>query len=162
MPLRARCVPLKRSVNLRHQGRCFASKAEVTIGEDASKEAAATPARNAPIPVKSKPSKKNRIVFSGIQPTGVPHLGNYLGALRQWKKFADDAPKQKGKQRLPINYFSVVDLHALTAPMVAAERLELQKQSYAALLAMGVVNNQSTAVFFQSEVCREQGALGIR
>ena len=32
-----------------------------------------------------------RTIFSGIQPTGVPHLGNYLGALREWVKLQRDA-----------------------------------------------------------------------
>ncbi len=46
-------------------------------------------------------------VLSGIQPTGIPHLGNYVGALRQWvelQKKYDDV------------IFSIVDLHSITIP----------------------------------------------
>ena len=46
------------------------------------------------------------IVFSGIQPTGNIHLGNYLGAVKNW--VAGQAEK--------VNYFCVVDLHSLTIP----------------------------------------------
>ena len=45
-------------------------------------------------------------MFSGIQPTGAPHLGNYLGALRWWVDFQD---------RYNALY-CVVDLHVLTVP----------------------------------------------
>src|SRR5580692_6632058 len=38
----------------------------------------------------------DQVIFSGIQPTGIPHLGNYLGALQQWVKLQDAAvPKTK-------------------------------------------------------------------
>ena len=47
-------------------------------------------------------------IFSGIQPTGVPHLGNYIGALKQWKHLAAD-----GSSSLP--FFCIVDLHAVTS-----------------------------------------------
>ena len=42
-------------------------------------------------------------VLSGVQPTGVPHLGNYLGALRQWVAIQDEADC----------FYTIVDLHAL-------------------------------------------------
>ncbi len=45
-------------------------------------------------------------VFSGVQPTATPHIGNYVGALRQWVE----------QQREGENIFCVVDLHALTIP----------------------------------------------
>ncbi|KAJ1564812.1 hypothetical protein HK405_013922, partial [Cladochytrium tenue] len=47
-----------------------------------SAAATAAPRANVPPPASSRRPKK--IVLSGIQPTGVPHLGNYLGALRNW------------------------------------------------------------------------------
>ena len=56
-----------------------------------------------------------RIVFSGIQPTGVPHLGNYLGAVAEWVKL-QDTHKTPNTQLL----YSVVDLHAITLPQVPA------------------------------------------
>ena len=45
-------------------------------------------------------------VLSGVQPTGALHLGNYLGAIRQWVQ----------NQDIYDNYFFVVDLHAITVP----------------------------------------------
>lgn len=45
-------------------------------------------------------------VLSGVQPTGTLHLGNYLGAIRQWVQNQDAYD----------NYFCVVDLHAITMP----------------------------------------------
>ena len=49
--------------------------------------------------------------FSGIQPTGDLHLGNYLGAVRRW---VEDQHHQEA-------VFCVVDLHALTVPQDPAE-----------------------------------------
>ena len=49
--------------------------------------------------------KNNNLVFSGVQPTGNLHLGNYLGALKNF------ASLQKNMQSI----FCVVDLHAITA-----------------------------------------------
>ena len=91
--------------------------------------------------------------FSGIQPTGVPHLGNYLGALRQWKQLHDQASNPKfAMDHQYEQYFSVVDLHALTSDIPGPERARLRKESYAALLAIGLKNNSHTTLFFQSEV----------
>ncbi len=45
-------------------------------------------------------------VLSGIQPSGNLHLGNYLGALKNWVAIQDEYE----------NYFCIVDLHALTVP----------------------------------------------
>jgi len=52
--------------------------------------------------------KYNKRVFSGIQPTGVPHLGNYFGAIKPWV----DLQKEDGTEVI----LCVVDLHALTLP----------------------------------------------
>ena len=45
-------------------------------------------------------------VFSGIQPSGLVHLGNLLGAINNWAKLSNEDSK---------NYFCIVDLHSLTA-----------------------------------------------
>ena len=45
-------------------------------------------------------------VFSGVQPSGTLHLGNYLGAIRRW------ADRQDGNE----NFFCIVDMHAITMP----------------------------------------------
>lgn len=90
-------------------------------------------------------SNPNQVIFSGIQPTGVPHLGNYFGALHQWVKIQDGAPSTTDL------LFSIVDLHAMTLPYDRNE-LRLQKrQTLAALLAIGL-NPQRSTIFFQSAV----------
>lgn len=93
----------------------------------------------------SSPSSPSRVIFSGIQPTGIPHLGNYVGALQQWVKIQDSATSATDL------LFSIVDLHAMTLPYDQA-RLRLQKrQTLAALLAVGLDPQRST-IFFQSAV----------
>ncbi|KAG6817044.1 hypothetical protein H0H87_000456 [Tephrocybe sp. NHM501043] len=80
----------------------------------------------------SKSGIPGRVIFSGIQPTGVPHLGNYLGALTNWVKLQKIA---KPEDEL---LFSIVGWHALTLPQdpdaLAASRRDL----LATLLAIGL------------------------
>lgn len=85
------------------------------------------------------------VIFSGIQPTGVPHLGNYLGALHQWVKLQDYA--KPGAKLL----FSIVDLHALTVPQDAAQLRKWRREAFATLLAVGLDPKRST-IFYQSAV----------
>lgn len=85
------------------------------------------------------------IIFSGIQPTGVPHLGNYLGALYPWVKL-----QQEAKEGTKL-FFSIVDLHALTVPQEAAQLRRWRKEAFATLLAVGLDPKRST-IFYQSEV----------
>jgi tryptophanyl-tRNA synthetase len=90
-------------------------------------------------------SAPSKVVFSGIQPTGVPHLGNYLGALRQWADIqASAAPSAK-------LIFSIVDLHAITQPQEAGELRRCRKEMLAAILAVGIDPARSI-VFEQSRV----------
>ena len=80
-------------------------------------------------------------VFSGIQPTGNLHLGNYLGAIKNWVE------GQEEKE----NFFCVVDLHSLTVPQ-DPDDLRFQTRSLAAwLLAAGIDPDKST-LFIQSHV----------
>ncbi|KAI0199532.1 tryptophanyl-tRNA synthetase [Astrocystis sublimbata] len=85
------------------------------------------------------------VVFSGIQPTGVPHLGNYLGAMRQWKRLQDMAGHN---DKL---FFSIVDLHAITVPQDAETLRYRTREMLAALLAIGLDPKLST-LFYQSSV----------
>ncbi|KAI0476981.1 tryptophanyl-tRNA synthetase [Xylaria cf. heliscus] len=85
------------------------------------------------------------VIFSGIQPTGIPHLGNYLGAMRQWKRLQDAA---SDKDKL---IFSIVDLHAITMPQDAEELRYRRREMLAALLAIGLDPEKST-LFYQSSV----------
>jgi tryptophanyl-tRNA synthetase len=81
----------------------------------------------------------NRI-FSGIQPTGNLHLGNYLGAIRNWVALQHDYEC----------IFCIVDLHALTVPQDPAELRAATREVTAAYIAAGVdvehciIFNQST------------------
>ena len=82
-----------------------------------------------------------RRVFSGIQPSGEIHLGNYLGAVKQWVV----------GQAERTNFFCIVDLHAITVPQ-DPKTLEEQTRSLAAmLLACGIDPKQST-LFVQGHV----------
>eukprot|EP00794_Sanderia_malayensis_P000243 gene243-860_t len=83
-----------------------------------------------------------RRIFSGIQPTGVPHLGNYLGALKNWVSL------QNEKDQV---LFSIVDLHALTMPQDADILRENIKITAASLLSCGL-NPQKSIIFQQSKV----------
>ncbi|KAK2739031.1 Tryptophan--tRNA ligase, mitochondrial [Myotisia sp. PD_48] len=85
------------------------------------------------------------VIFSGIQPTGVPHLGNYLGALRAWVDLQkNSAPGTK-------LIYSIVDLHALTIPKDASQLRRWRKQALAVLLAVGIEPEKAT-IFYQSAV----------
>ena len=66
--------------------------------------------------VTKKPGKvyPNRI-FSGIQPTGQIHLGNYFGAVKQWVRFQDERSQGLFDEAI----FCIVDLHAITLPQVS-------------------------------------------
>lgn len=86
------------------------------------------------------------VIFSGIQPTGVPHLGNYLGALQQWVRIQDKAP---GATKL---IFSIVDLHAITVRQDAGQLQRWKRETLATLLAVGL-DPQRTTIFYQSAVC---------
>ncbi len=80
-------------------------------------------------------------VFSGIQPTGQIHLGNYLGAIKHWVEMQDEYE----------NLFCVVNSHAITLPI---EPTFLKFQTYELvklLLACGISPKQS-GLFIQSEV----------
>ena len=84
-------------------------------------------------------------VFSGIQPTGIPHLGNYLGAISTWKQIQDSWPRST---RI---IFCIVDLHAITTPH---DRNELRRNRYdmlASLIACGIDPVRSI-IFKQSDV----------
>jgi tryptophanyl-tRNA synthetase len=80
-------------------------------------------------------------VLSGVQPTGNLHLGNYLGAIRNWVQ----------EQSNYDNYFCVVDLHAITVPHDPKVLAENSYITAALYLACGIDLNCST-VFLQSHV----------
>jgi len=85
------------------------------------------------------------VIFSGIQPTGVPHLGNYLGALQQWVHLQKITPPSTKL------LFSVVDLHAITLPQDAAKLKQWKRETLAMLLAVGL-DPERSVLFYQSSV----------
>jgi len=88
------------------------------------------------------------LLFSGVKPTSTPHLGNYIGALKQWTEI----------QHRYRCLFCVADLHAITVPQ---DPKELQKRTLeiaAIYLAIGLDPKRCT-LFIQSEV-HEHAELG--
>lgn len=83
------------------------------------------------------------IIFSGTQPTGNLHIGNYLGAVKNWVEI-----QNSGKYDC---YFCVVDYHSLTGKMTVEERKEKIQVVVAELLALGIDPDKST-FFVQSHV----------
>ncbi len=81
-------------------------------------------------------------VFSGIQPTGNLHLGNYLGALKKFTGLQDAGWE---------GIYCVVDLHAITLPQDPALLADQTRQIAAAMMACGLDPDQST-IFVQSSV----------
>lgn len=88
----------------------------------------------------------NMRVVSGIQPTGNLHLGNYLGAIKQWVAMQDDVAASGGEC-----LFFLADLHALTQPVVPAELAANTIEMAAALIACGIDPARSI-VFNQARV----------
>lgn len=80
-------------------------------------------------------------IFSGIQPTGNLHLGNYLGAIRNWVTLQNDFE----------SIYCVVDLHAITVAQDPAELRKSTREVTASLLAAGISPEQSI-LFNQSRV----------
>jgi len=80
-------------------------------------------------------------VFSGIQPSGIPTLGNYLGAIRNW------VPMQNGDASL----FCVVDQHAITVWQDPKELARQTREMAAALIACGL-SPERCILFVQSHV----------
>ena len=83
----------------------------------------------------------NKRLLSGIQPSGELHIGNYLGALKQWVEFQNDYDA----------YFAIVDYHALTTRPKPSELKTRIYDTLAMLLAVGI-DPKSATLFIQSDV----------
>ena len=113
------------------------SSSSTTTEEGTIQEATATDEKT-----KETPKKKNirpERVLSGVQPTGSLHLGNYLGAIRQWVDFQnEDQIDEESGDIIPIeNFFCVVDLHAITMPHNPKDLQESTLSSAALYIAAG-------------------------
>ncbi|XP_039849016.1 tryptophan--tRNA ligase, chloroplastic/mitochondrial-like isoform X4 [Panicum virgatum] len=80
-------------------------------------------------------------VVSGVQPTGMVHLGNYLGAIKNWVALQD----------LYETFFFIVDLHAITLPYDAPELSKATRSTAAIYLACGI-DSSKASIFVQSHV----------
>ena len=80
-------------------------------------------------------------VFSGIQPSGELHLGNYLGAIKGWVD----------RQSEKVNFFCIVDLHAITVPQ-DPDTLRRRTRSVAAMLIAAGLDPDQCTLFIQSHV----------
>ncbi|KAI9622587.1 hypothetical protein KEM48_007204 [Puccinia striiformis f. sp. tritici PST-130] len=84
----------------------------------------------------NKTPRAKQVIFSGIQPTGVPHIGNYIGALQNWIRLQE--MKKSNKEREIDIYYSIVGLHAITLPR---DSIQLKKERFemmCVLLAIGL------------------------
>src|SRR5262245_26836505 len=91
--------------------------------------------------------KHKPLVLSGMQPSGQLHLGNYLGALKNWVKMQDEMPC----------FYCIVDLHAITVWQDPKVLTNATREVTAAYIAAGVDPSRS-ALFNQSQV-REHAEL---
>ncbi|MEP6706004.1 MAG: tryptophan--tRNA ligase [Pyrinomonadaceae bacterium] len=80
-------------------------------------------------------------IFSGLKPSGPLHLGNYLGALRNWVEL----------QREYESFFCIVNLHAITVPQDPKELRERTSETARLYLALGI-DPQVSTIFVQSDV----------
>ncbi|MGN8499786.1 tryptophan--tRNA ligase [Helicobacter pylori] len=80
-------------------------------------------------------------VFSGIQPTGQIHLGNYLGAIKHWVELQDEYE----------NLFCIVNSHAITLP-IDPKFLKIQTYELVKLLLACGISPKRSGLFIQSEV----------
>lgn len=96
---------------------------------------------------------KKKVIFSGIQPTGIFTLGNYLGALQNWVKLQDEYNC----------VYSVVDLHSLTVRQDPKELRANTLSSLALLLACGIDPEKSVVFFAEScsHPCRAGLGFGL-
>src|SRR5271170_1509996 len=86
-----------------------------------------------------------QIIFSGIQPTGVPHLGNYLGALKNWVRLQETVYKEAKI------FFSIVDLLDITVPVSPKDLRRDRDEMWYSLYAAGI-DMERCIVFEQSAV----------
>lgn len=82
-----------------------------------------------------------QIIFSGIQPSGLITLGNYLGALKNWRELQEEYDC----------FFSVVDMHAITVRQTPAELRRRSRETMALLIACGL-DPEKNVMFLQSQV----------
>lgn len=96
----------------------------------------------------------NKRIFSGIQPSGIPHLGNYFGAISQWiglTREVSRSPERLEQKQTPI--FCIVDVHAYTSPSIKFGKSFYSNilSTTASLIALGLDINKCI-LFRQSDL----------
>ena len=89
--------------------------------------------------------KDKKVVFSGVQPSGVLTLGNYLGAIRNFASFSEEYHC----------YYSIMDMHAITVRQVPAELRRRTYETLALYIACGIDPEKNTlfaAIIFKLNV----------
>lgn len=82
-----------------------------------------------------------KVVYSAVQPTGVITLGNYIGALKNWKKLSEEY----------LSIFAIADLHALTVRQVPSEYRARALSFFAQYISCGL-DPEKNIMYFQSHV----------
>ncbi|KAF6254163.1 tryptophanyl-tRNA synthetase-like protein [Scenedesmus sp. NREL 46B-D3] len=119
---------LAQAFRSRRQMQCTAATAD-TLTE---------PSTSAPAVAQTERRKR---VLSGVQPTGQLHLGNYMGAIRNWVNLQEQYD----------TFYCVVDLHAITAPHDPVE-LRTATRSVAATYMAAGIDPEKASIFVQSHV----------
>lgn len=85
--------------------------------------------------------QEKNVIFSGMQPTGMPTLGNYLGAFKNWDKLQDEYNC----------IYCVVDMHAITVRQDPAKLRKMSKDLFALYIACGL-DVEKNIIYYQSHV----------
>jgi len=99
--------------------------------------------QKSPLASTTSPTTTRARVFSGIQPSGELHIGNYLGAVRTWRQQIEESKEE--------TMFCVVDAHAITLPYEATD-LRQRIDGFAIDLVACGIDPEKTILFVQSDV----------
>lgn len=86
---------------------------------------------------------EKKIIFSGIQPSGEPTIGNYIGAIRNWVELQESEEYE--------SIYCIVDMHAITVPQVPKDLRRHTLELLSILIAAGL-DPDKTTLFIQSHV----------
>lgn len=87
------------------------------------------------------------VIFSGVQPSGDLHIGNYIGTIKQWVELQESLNGTRPRTEL---IFCIVDLHAITVPQNPAVLREKIRELAALYIAVGI-DPEKSHLFVQSE-----------
>ncbi len=95
----------------------------------------------------------HKVVFSGIQSSGLPHIGNYIGAIQNWVRMQEDSSQvfYSVVGCLWVFWLTLSDWHSITVPQDPVNLRKTTREAVILLLASGIDPNKSV-VFQQSAV----------